>query len=122
MTIRTQLNAGGITRNHNEALQVRTSLKAGGWSNHNEALRLDSYPPAISMRRQPRTTGRKADRPELLVVRASVRAGRRSRSRKGLLWWLLFLFPHPLPALPRPAADFHRERLWVPEVDRYPIG
>ena len=71
MTIRTQLKAGGITRNHNEALQVRTSLKAGGWNNHNEALRRDSYPLAISMRRQPRTTGRK---------------GRPARTTRGTRW------------------------------------
>jgi hypothetical protein len=97
MTIRTQLKAGswsnhnealrvktslkvGSWTNHNEALQVRSALKAGGTSlNHNEALRRDSYRPAISMRRQPRTTGRKADRLELLVVRAGLRAGRRAR-------------------------------------------
>ena len=31
MTIKTQLKAGGInTTNHNEALHVRTTLKAGG--------------------------------------------------------------------------------------------
>ena len=44
MTIRTQLKAGGISINHNEALQVRTTLKAGaaGLNNHNEALQVRS--------------------------------------------------------------------------------
>ena len=80
MKIRTQLKAGGVNLNHNEALRVRTALKAGGFNlNHNEALRRDSNRPAMSMRRQPRTTGRKADRLELLVVRAGLRAGRRAR-------------------------------------------
>ena len=80
LQVRSALKAGGVSLNHNEALQVRTSLKAGGKSlNHNEALRRDSSRPAISMRRQPRTTGRKADRLELLMVRAGLRAGRRAR-------------------------------------------
>jgi hypothetical protein len=107
MTIRTGLKAGGLTENHNEALRVRTTLKAGGVEgqhsealrvrstvkagghnlNHNEALRLESDRPPISMRRLPRTTGRKEDRLELLVVRAGLRAGRamicdRGRSRR----------------------------------------
>ena len=30
MTTRTQLKAGKLATNHNEALQVRTALKAGG--------------------------------------------------------------------------------------------
>jgi hypothetical protein len=30
MKIRTQLKAGGITGNHNEALGVRSTVKAGG--------------------------------------------------------------------------------------------
>jgi hypothetical protein len=82
LQVRSALKAGGLQLgNHNEALQVRTSLKAGGIDlpNHNEALRRKSGPPAISMRRQPRTTGRKADRLELLVVRAGLRAGKRGR-------------------------------------------
>ena len=41
MTMRTQLNAGKVA--HNEALQVRSALKAGlGGQNHNEALRVRS--------------------------------------------------------------------------------
>jgi len=99
MTIRTQVKAGGVEAqhnealqvrsavkagagylNHNEALQVRSALKAGGKSlNHNEALRTGS--PAIAMLRQPRTTSRKEDRLELLVIRAGLRAGRRERAR-----------------------------------------
>jgi hypothetical protein len=45
MTIKTQLKAGTLTSNHNEALQVRSALKAGTrgiWENHNEALRVRS--------------------------------------------------------------------------------
>ena len=61
MTIRTQLNAGALL------------------GNHSEVLRRDSDRPAISMRQQIRTTGRKEDRLELLVVRAGVRAGKRMR-------------------------------------------
>ena len=105
MTIRTQLKAGGVALNHNEALQVRTTLKAGrpyGF-NHNEALRVrstvkaggSSYQhnetlvratdrPVVAMRRQPLTASRKEDRLELLVVRAGLRAGMRlgRRSRR----------------------------------------
>ena len=80
LRVRTALKAGDVSLNHNEALWVRSTLKAGGFNlNHNEALRRDSNRPAMSMRRQPRTTGRKADRLELLVVRAGLRAGRRAR-------------------------------------------
>jgi hypothetical protein len=104
MTIRTQLKAGRIALNHNEALQVRSALKAGepghnlnhnealqvttslkaeGWTNnHNEAMLRDSYRPVIAMRRLKRTAGRKSDRLELLVIRASLRAGRRASGRK----------------------------------------
>jgi hypothetical protein len=98
MTIRTQLKAGGLLRNHNEALKVRTALKAGGENlnhnealqvrstlragalgfNHNEALRRETERPAISMRKQIRWTGSKQDRLALLVVRAGLRAGRRA--------------------------------------------
>jgi hypothetical protein len=76
MTIRTQLKAGGLTANHSDALQVRSALKAGKLgSNHNETSRRETEQPAISMRRQIRTTGSKQDRLELLVVRAGLRAG-----------------------------------------------
>jgi len=107
MTIRTQLKAGGIDLgNHNEALQVRTALKAGGrvWNhiealkvrsalkaggisfNHSEALRRESDRPAISMRKQIRWTGSKQERLELLVVRAGLRAGR-AAGRMGKAGW-----------------------------------
>ena len=81
MTIRTQLRAGGNTENHNEALQVRSTLKAGKKSgpNHNETLRREDERPAVSMRKQIRRTGSKQDRLELLVVRAGLRAGRGAR-------------------------------------------
>jgi hypothetical protein len=83
LRVKTSLKTGGWTSNHNEALRVKTSLKAGGWTtNHNEAMRRDSYRPVIAMRRQTRTTGRKADRLELLVIRAGLRAGRRASGRK----------------------------------------
>jgi hypothetical protein len=61
MTIRTQLTAGEIAGNHNEALRRAKNI--------------------VWMRRQPLTASRKQDRLELLVVRAGVRAGRRARGR-----------------------------------------
>ena len=94
MRIRTQVRAGWgtgdgeggggrLASNHNEALKIRSTVKAGGSQlNHSETLRTGSAP-AIAMLRQPRTTSRKEDRLELLVIRAGLRAGRReSRSRK----------------------------------------
>ena len=105
MTIRTQVKAGRLAANHNEALRVRSTLRAGQGgrlaSNHNEALRVRSTvkagkiilnhnealravaAPAIAMLRQPRTTSRKDDRLELLVVRAGLRAGRGRRRAWG---------------------------------------
>lgn len=82
MTIRTQLKAGGRKLgNHNEALRVRSTMKAGRLAtNHNEPLRAAERQ-AVSMRRELVTTTRKEDRLELLVVRAGLRAGRRARSR-----------------------------------------
>lgn len=80
LQVRSTLKAGKIALNHNEVLQVRSALKAGGQDlNHNEALRRESDRPAVSMRREIRTTARKEDRLELLVVRAGLRAGRRGR-------------------------------------------
>jgi hypothetical protein len=80
MKTRTQLKAGKLTANHSEALRVRTSVKAGGVEGqHNERLERASDRSPVSMRRQPLTTSRKKDRLELLVVRAGLRAGRRSR-------------------------------------------
>jgi hypothetical protein len=98
LRVRSTVKAGGWF-NHNEALRVRSTVKAGGWFNHNEALRVRSTvkagrlaanhneglrttAPAIAMLRQPRTTSRKEDRLELLVIRAGLRAGRRSLSRR----------------------------------------
>ena len=83
MTIKSQLKAGGVRlTNHNEALKVRTALKAGKLSaNHNEKLERATDRAAISMRRELVTTSRKEDRLELLVVRAGLRAGRRARAR-----------------------------------------
>ena len=83
MTTKTRLKAGALAMNHNEALQVRTALKAGARAmNHNEALQVRTErPAAVSMRRELLTTSRKEDRLELLVVRAGLRAGRRTRSR-----------------------------------------
>lgn len=60
-------------------MKIRTQLEAGGQSlNHNETLRRESNRPAISMRQQIRTTARKEDRLELMVVRAGLRAGKRA--------------------------------------------
>ena len=83
MTIKSQLKAGKIALNHNDVLQVRTALKAGGirLTNHNETLQRAADRPAISMRRELVTTSRREDRLELLVVRAGLRAGRRARGR-----------------------------------------
>ena len=83
LQVRTALKAGGRKlMNHNEALQVRTSLKAGGLRlNHNETAQRATDRPAVSMRRELQTTSRKEDRLELLVVRAGLRAGRRARAR-----------------------------------------
>jgi hypothetical protein len=80
LRVRTSIKVGGQDLNHNEALRVRSAVKVGGYTqNHNEALRREVNRPAISMRRQPRTTVRKEDRLGLLVVRAGVRAGARAR-------------------------------------------
>lgn len=80
LRVRSSLKAGKLAANHNEALQVRSAIKAGGWlSNHNETLRCDSDRPLVLMRQQIRTTARKEDRLELLVVRAGLRAGKRFR-------------------------------------------
>ena len=81
MTIRTQLKAGGRKlTNHNKALRVRSTIKAGGVeAQHNEKLELASDRPAVAMRRQILTASRKEDRLELLVVRAGLRAGKRAR-------------------------------------------
>ena len=75
-------------------MTIRTHDKAGTGSdgdfsgprlasNHNETL-VRTERPAIAMLRQPRTTSRKEDRLELLVIRAGLRVGRgrRDRSRK----------------------------------------
>ena len=81
MTIRTQLKAGKLATNHNEALQVRSAIKAGRLAaNHNEKLQR-AADRDVSMRRELLTTTRREDRLELLVVRAGLRAGRRSRGR-----------------------------------------
>ena len=81
LQVRSGIKAGRIALNHNETLRVRTSVKAGKIAlNHNEALQQQPDRHTVSMRRQPRTTVRKEDRLELLVVRAGLRAGaRRSR-------------------------------------------
>jgi hypothetical protein len=56
-------------------MTIRTQLRAGKLSaNHNEALRHESTP-AISMRQQLRTGTHEHDRLKLLVVRAGLKAG-----------------------------------------------
>ena len=57
MTIRTQLKAGRRMTNHNDALQVKSALKAG------------------KVRRRLETTAPREDRLSLLVVRAGLKAG-----------------------------------------------
>jgi hypothetical protein len=104
MTIRTQLTAAAIEWNHNEMLQVRSALKAGGLSatnhnetlhvksalkagglteNHNEALQIRSALKAGVLRRRLETTAPREDRLSLLVVRAGLRAGAR-RGKPGI--------------------------------------
>lgn len=70
MKIRTQLKGGGQNLNHNEALRVRSAVKAGARGeslNHNEALKVRStvkaggYPPQ--------------NHNEALKVRSTVKAG-----------------------------------------------
>jgi len=88
LQVRSALKAGRLAANHSEVLQVRSALKAGGENlNHNEALRRDSVRPAISMRGEPRTTGRKDNRFELLVVRAGLRGGRARVRTRGRSRW-----------------------------------
>ena len=82
MTIRTQLKAGGIQVNHNEALQVRsnivwsramavrTQLRAGKLSaNHNEVLQVRSALKA---------GGTFLNHNETLQVRTALKAGRKA--------------------------------------------
>ena len=81
LKVRSALKAGKLAANHNEALQVRSAIKAGKLGvNHNERVQR-AADQAVSMRRELLTTTRKEDRLELLVVRAGLRAGRRSRGR-----------------------------------------
>ena len=82
LQVRSSLKAGKIALNHNESLQVRSALKAGRIAlNHNEKLQRVLERPVVAMRRDLPTTTRREDRLELLVVRAGLRAGRRSRGR-----------------------------------------
>jgi hypothetical protein len=69
MKIRTQLKAGGRKYNHNEALQVRSAVKAGGvrLSNHNETLQVRSAVRAGGVRL--------TNHNETLQVRSSLKAG-----------------------------------------------
>ena len=63
-------------------MRIRTQLKAGGRKfNHNEALQESRSKQQVSMRRELATSACKEDRLELLVVRTSLRAGRRRRGR-----------------------------------------
>jgi hypothetical protein len=50
-------------------MKIRTQLKAGGWNNHNETVKVRD------VRSQLKTTSLKADRIQLMVVRAGLRAG-----------------------------------------------
>jgi hypothetical protein len=42
MKIRTNVKAGALVPNHNEALAVKSQVKAGGSINHNEGLAVKS--------------------------------------------------------------------------------
>jgi hypothetical protein len=79
MTISTRLKGGPgrLAANHNKALQVRSTLKAGAAliSNHSESLQIRSTLKAGALRRKIRT-GSQEDRLRLLVVRAGLKAGK----------------------------------------------
>ena len=76
MKIRTQLKAGRFTNVRANAAGVAPSS-----TNHNETLQRQTERADISMRRELKTTTRRQDRLELLVVRAGLRAGRRMLRR-----------------------------------------
>lgn len=64
------------------ALRVRTSLAIGTLTtNNSEVFSRARAAKAVSMRRELKTTGARADRLELMVVRTGLRAGRRIRKR-----------------------------------------
>src|SRR5688572_28127630 len=91
MTIRTQLKAGGIQANHNEALQVRsnivwcramavrTQLRAGKLSaNHNEVLQVRSALKAGgTFLNHNETLQRKTDRPAVSMRRQPLTTSRK---------------------------------------------
>lgn len=83
LQVRSTLKAGGTSYQHNEALQVRSSLKAGGvdLGNHSEPLQVRSTLKAGALRRKIRT-GSQEDRLRLLVVRAGLKAGKAQRRQR----------------------------------------
>jgi len=84
LRVRSTVKAGAACYQHNETLRVRSSVKAGGSSyQHNETLVRAADRPVVSMRRQLLTTSLKEDRLELLVVRAGLRAGKRAARGRG---------------------------------------
>jgi hypothetical protein len=77
LRVRTAVKAGKLGVNHNEALRVRTSVKAGKLAtNHNGTLQVRTRLQGGKLRKQIVTTSPKEDRLTLLVVRAGLRAGR----------------------------------------------
>ena len=82
LKVRSALKAGKLSANHNDAMRVRTGLNGGGQSlNHNENIRHDAVR-NVFMRRDLRTIGAGEDRLELMVVRTGLRAGARRSLRK----------------------------------------
>ena len=76
LQVRSTVKAGGVSVNHNETLAVRSSLKAGALiGNHNEALAVRTSLKAGKPRRKTATPTN--DRLSLMLVRAGLRAGRR---------------------------------------------
>ena len=87
MTIKTELEAGGIRLgNHNEALQIRSSLKAGKIAlNHNESLQVRSalkggrialnHNEALQVRTSLKAGGKTDQHNEALRVRSTIKAG-----------------------------------------------
>ena len=76
LKVRSDVKAGAPSMQHNEALKVRSAVKAGSpYANHNEPLKVRSSVKGGIVRRMTKTTT-PANRLDLMVVRAGLRAGR----------------------------------------------
>jgi hypothetical protein len=76
LKVRSAVKAGGAGIQHNEALKVRSAVKAGSpYANHNEPLKVRSSVKGGIVRRMTKSSS-PANRLDLMVVRAGLRAGR----------------------------------------------